>query len=78
MREQILDRPNPNKQDQMNITFAQHEKFLFRWINRKSKESNTTRAGLVKRIMMKDYQRVEKHGGKMSYPSVQTELEFIV
>ena len=78
MREQILDRPNPHKQDQMNITFAQHAKFLFRCINSQSKESNTTRAGLVKRMIMKDYQRVEKHGGKMSYPSVQTELEFIV
>ena len=77
MRPQTLETPKQTKQDQMNITFGQDQKFLYEWINRKAKEINCTRAGFVKRMMMRDYQRVEVRGGRMIYPAIQVELQNI-
>tara|TARA_B100001250_G_C19730594_1_gene758273 strand:- start:717 stop:974 length:258 start_codon:yes stop_codon:yes gene_type:complete len=77
MGQKTLEKSHRSKQDQMNITFGQDEEFLYKWVNGLAKCTKTTRSGLVKRMIMRDYARIEKRGGQMIYPSVETKLEKI-
>ena len=73
----MTQKTEENKQSKMSVSFRRDERFLDEWIRRLAKETNTTKANLVKRTMMRDYQRIEVNKGQLNYPITTTKIERI-
>ena len=69
-----IDRPNV-KEYQMNISFRQDEKFLFDWVKQYADAVQGTRSSLVKKMVMRDYQRIAVNKGQIIYPIINQKLE---
>tara|TARA_B100000131_G_scaffold263008_1_gene259654 strand:+ start:986 stop:1252 length:267 start_codon:yes stop_codon:yes gene_type:complete len=63
------------KEHQMNISFRQDEKFLYDWVRKYANTIEGTRSSLVKKMMMRDYQRIEINKGQRIYPIINQKLE---
>tara|TARA_B100000427_G_C15061854_1_gene400254 strand:- start:271 stop:474 length:204 start_codon:yes stop_codon:yes gene_type:complete len=59
---------NHTKQEALNISFRDEEKFLKDWIRQTAKTNNQKISSLVKRMFLKEYWRVEKSKGELKYP----------
>ena len=59
---------NNTKQEALNISFRDEEKFLKDWITKTAKTNNQKISSLAKRMFLREYWRVEKSKGELKYP----------
>jgi len=59
---------NHTKQEALNISFRDEEKFLKDWITETAKTNNQKISSLAKRMFLREYWRVEKSKGELKYP----------
>lgn len=56
------------KQNTLHVSFGQGEQFLYEWVKSHADETPFTISGLVKRMILNDYRRVQHSTKKNLYP----------